>query len=349
MFLKANKKIILLLVILLVLIAIIYLEKQRVAPEIKLAQKVTEFKDGKYPRAPELAGIAGYLNTKSGLTIESLKGKVVLVDFWTYTCINCIRTFPYLKDWYEKYSEKGFVIIGVHTPEFEFEKEYDNVKMAIQKYGIKYPVVKDNNYATWQAFRNRYWPRKYLIDTEGFIRYDHIGEGAYAETENKIQELLLEAGMNPEESPRVEVPAFSNLKQLVTTPELYTGYNFVLGRGQNVNQPGLKPEQITDYILPEQIIPNKIHLKGKWKSNSDNLEAFEDSAEIILDFTASEVNIVIGPLQKPQEIEIFIDDDSSLLLIKEPILYNVYKGEYTNSLLKIKVKKGFNFNAFTFG
>src|SRR3989344_4406767 len=190
MFLKTNKKTILLLVVLLILISIIYLEKQKVAPEIKLTQQETEFKDGKYPKSPELTGIAGYLNTEPELKISNLKGKIILIDFWTYTCINCIRTLPYLKSWHEKYSNKGLVIIGVHTPEFSFEKDHANVLNAVKELGIKYPVVQDNDYVTWTAFKNRYWPRKYLIDSEGYIRYDHVGEGAYEETEIKIQELL---------------------------------------------------------------------------------------------------------------------------------------------------------------
>lgn len=365
MFLKTNKKIFLLLVILLILITIIYLEKQKVAPELKTSKQEIEFKDGKYPKAPELTGIVGYLNTESGLKISDLKGKVVLIDFWTYTCINCIRTLPYLKSWHEKYSDKGLVIIGVHTPEFEFEKKFDNVKMAIEKYGIKYPVVQDNDYATWNAFRNRFWPRKYLIDKDGFIRYDHIGEGAYTEIENKIQELLLEAGMNPEEKPRIEIPDLSNLKQLARTPELYAGYNFALPRNQNIgNSEGLQPEQVIDYSVPEKIIPNKIYLKGKWKSNPDNLETFGE-AEIILDFTASEVNIVTGPIETQMKLEVLInnkpiseeqagadikfENGKSFVLINEPRLYNLVDGDYGNYKLTLASEKEFNFNAFTFG
>ncbi|MBI4175952.1 MAG: thioredoxin family protein, partial [Candidatus Aenigmarchaeota archaeon] len=129
-------------------------------------------------KAPELQGIAGYINTE-GIKLADLRGKVVLIDFWTYTCINCIRTLPYLNAWYDKYHDKGFEIIGVHTPEFSFEKDYNNVKAAVDKYGIRYPVVQDNDYATWRAYKNNYWPRKYLVDAQGNIRYDHIGEGGY--------------------------------------------------------------------------------------------------------------------------------------------------------------------------
>ena len=150
-------------------------------------------KKGIYPQAPELAGISGYLNLgkdEKKLKIADFRGKVVLIDFWTYTCINCSRTLPHVIGWDKKYRDKGLVIVGVHTPEFEFEKKYENVKAALDKYGITYRVVQDNEYATWQAFGNRYWPHKYLIDADGYIRYDHIGEGEYAETEKHLQELL---------------------------------------------------------------------------------------------------------------------------------------------------------------
>ena len=144
-----------------------------------------------FSKAPDFAGISGYINTHP-ITLKDLKGKVVLVDFWTYSCINCIRTLPYLADWNAKYADKGLVIVGVHTPEFEFEKNIDNVKAAVQKFGIKYPVLQDNDKGTWNAYGNSYWPRKYLIDSDGYIRYDHIGEGGYAETEKIIQTLLAE-------------------------------------------------------------------------------------------------------------------------------------------------------------
>jgi thiol-disulfide isomerase/thioredoxin len=144
------------------------------------------------PGTVELTGITGYLNTEEKITLAQNRGKVILIDFWTYTCINCIRTLPHVIEWDKKYRDKGLVVIGVHTPEFEFEKKTENVENAIQKHGIEYVVVQDNNYATWRAFQNRYWPRKYLIDKQGRIRYDHIGEGGYKETEHKIIELLAE-------------------------------------------------------------------------------------------------------------------------------------------------------------
>ena len=143
--------------------------------------------------APELQRISSWINSEP-FTLESQRGQVVLVDFWTYTCINCIRTFPYLRSWHKKYADKGLVILGVHTPEFEFEKLRENVIEAMGKFGIEYPVAQDNDYGTWGAFNNRFWPAKYLIDKDGYIRYTHFGEGAYQETEQVIRELLAETG-----------------------------------------------------------------------------------------------------------------------------------------------------------
>src|SRR5437764_2237467 len=147
-----------------------------------------------FAKGPEFAQISGYINTpnNSPITLSSLKGKVVLVDFWTYSCINCIRTIPHLNDWNQKYADKGLVIVGVHSPEFEFEKSYDNVKAAVQRFGITYPVILDSDHGTWNAYGNQYWPRDYLVDSQGYIRHDHIGEGDYNTTERAIQSLLAE-------------------------------------------------------------------------------------------------------------------------------------------------------------
>src|SRR5918995_6098215 len=153
-----------------------------------------------FKKAPEFKGITSYINSNE-TKLSDLKGKVVLVDFWTYSCINCIRTLPYLVDWNQKYSDKGLVIVGIHAPEFEFEKNINNVKQAVTRFGIEYPVLLDNDHRTWDAFQNSYWPRKYLVDSEGFIRYDHIGEGGYVETENAIRNLLAEQGGKQSISP----------------------------------------------------------------------------------------------------------------------------------------------------
>ena len=182
-----RKNIALVIVVLLIVAAIVYLTpRNTVANSVELSvsdasQRVT-LKEQKYEKAKELAGISGYLNTDAFKLSELIGKKVVLIDFWTYTCINCQRTLPYITAWDKKYRDQGLVVIGVHTPEFEFEKKKGNVQSAIEEFGIKYPVVQDNDYATWRAYNNRYWPRKYLIDIDGFIVYDHIGEGGYEET-----------------------------------------------------------------------------------------------------------------------------------------------------------------------
>lgn len=186
--LKPNNPVIVLIALLAIAGAIAYLQSMKAAPLSYGGQPAGSSNGVLQPAnaAPELRGIAGYINTPPNLTLASLRGKVVVVDFWTYSCINCIRTLPYLETWYEKYRDDGLVIIGVHTPEFDFEKDYSNVQKAVEKYGITYPVVQDNDYATWNAYGNRFWPHKYLVDANGVLRFDHIGEGGYEETESEV-------------------------------------------------------------------------------------------------------------------------------------------------------------------
>ncbi len=260
-----------------------------------------------FQKAPEFAQIAGYINTPSSapLTLASLKGKVVLVDFWTYSCINCIRTLPHLNDWYQRYVDKGFVIVGVHSPEFEFEKNYDNVKAAVQKLGIKFPVILDSNHGTWNAYGNMYWPRDYLVDTQGYIRHDHIGEGDYNTTENAIQSLLAEgAALNG-----MKDISFNTAKSTTTinrsslayvdlakqiTPEIYLGYSFArapLGNPQN-----FQPDQTIPYSIPPNTSfnPDIVYLDGLWKNNPDNMELQSNTGHIVLTYNARAVNIVAG-------------------------------------------------------
>jgi thiol-disulfide isomerase/thioredoxin len=357
----SKNKVILTLALIAIVLSIVYIENSK--PKITQVSEPTILKENKYPKAPELQGISGYINSDPDLKISNLKGKVVLVDFWTYSCINCIRTFPHLKEWNDKYKNDGLIIIGVHTPEFNFEKDYNNVKEATEEFKITYPVVLDNDYATWSAYRNRYWPRKYLIDSEGFIRYDHIGEGAYKETEAQIQKLLAEIGMKTQELSTV--PDLTPLREQ-RTPELYAGYNFALTRNQNVgNDQGLQPDQTLEYTLPSSLKSDTIYLKGVWKNNADNLHS-QGSSSIILDFTARSVNIVADSLSDPIKMEVLIDNnyvsknlagndvqfegERSFILVDSPKLYNIYKGEYSNSKLTLNINSNdFFFNAFTFG
>ncbi len=364
-----KQKIALLVIVLIIIGGSIYvLEKQKQGPE-SADNKESEQNNIVFspPRAgengaPELVGLTGYINTDESISLEKLRGKVVIVDFWTYTCINCIRTLPHLVEWDRKYRDKGLVIIGVHAPEFDFEKKFENVQAAVKKYGIEYPVVLDNNYKTWRAYNNRHWPHKYVIDATGVIRYDHIGEGKYEETEKKIQELLAERGEE------VDMPLSTvedRTPKKVQTPELYAGYEFNLPRGQNIgNDIGLQKGETVSYTLPERILQNKIYLEGSWTSNPGNLEAAADDAAIVIDFVAGAVNIVATSLV-PSEMKVFLQnqyiaeefagDDvqissgRSIVPVSSPLLYNVMRGEHGRYKLKLVVKKGFSFNAFTFG
>ncbi|MFL6338652.1 MAG: thioredoxin family protein [Nitrososphaeraceae archaeon] len=257
-------------------------------------------------KAPEFAQVDGYINTynNSPLTLSSLKGKVVLVDFWTYSCINCIRTIPYINDWNQKYADKGLVIVGVHSPEFEFEKNYDNVKAAVQRLGITYPVILDSDHGTWNAYGNQYWPRHYLIDNQGYIRDNHIGEGGYDQTEKAIQSLLAEraAQMGMKEisfdtKPTTMIKQNSlqsvDLRQ-ATTPEIYVGYD--KARAPIGNPEGFKPSQTISYSSSPNTSfkPSIVYLQGNWKNNPDNMELQSDTGRIALIYYAKSANMVAG-------------------------------------------------------
>jgi thiol-disulfide isomerase/thioredoxin len=334
----------------------------KVSDEKALIKKI---QGEEYKLAPELTGISGYLNTNDvEVKISDFEGKVVLIDFWTYTCINCIRTLPYLTAWDEKYRDKGLVIIGVHAPEFEFEKERENVIKAMERRGVEYIVVQDNEMETWRAFDNRYWPQKYLIDSEGYIRYEHIGEGGYEETEMKIQELLKEAGESVNEELTKEGLNDGRVRR-ITTPELYAGVLFSFPRNQYIGNKK-NAERLEDYVLPNKLdLKDTIYLDGLWYYNPDNLHLQGEEGIIALDFTAGEVNIVAEPLGANIEMEVLIDEEyvkkedagsdvlfegnRAYVIIDEAKLYNIYDGEYGNFRMDLKVGKDFSFNAFTFG
>lgn len=247
-----------------------------------------------YRSAPELAGITGYINTPPNITIASLRGHVVLLDIWTYTCINCIRTLPHIESYYQKYQKDGLVVVGVHTPEFDFEKDYGNVKAAVEKFGITYPVVLDSDRATWNAYQNEYWPRHYLIDANGKIRFDHIGEGGYDETESQIVQLLSEAAQQnvPMNDTHANAPSVDFGK--VGTPEIYFGNSY--RRAPLGNVPLLLSEGETfNATMPEGSRAENIpYLEGKWANNADSMQLAGSSGAIELVFTAKNVNIVAG-------------------------------------------------------
>jgi thiol-disulfide isomerase/thioredoxin len=324
-----------------------------------------------FKKAPEFAETTGYINTEL-IKLTDLRGKVVLVNFWTYTCINWIRTIPYLVDWNEKYANKGLVIVGIHTPEFEFEKNIDNVKAAVDKFGLRYPIVQDNDKGTWNAYENKYWPRIYLVDSEGNMRYDHIGEGGYAETEKVIQSLLQEraARMGKDASllkfdianttaiPNgVQSVDFSQIK----TPELYFGYQFA--RAPLGNTEGHKANQIVTYTFPpSDIKSNILYFDGKWKNNAENMELESETGRVALVYSES-VNIIAGGNGGE---EISVSEGGKLLsgtsggpdlseegkfLIDGQRLYTLSMHDgYGNHSLILDVKgKGFQAYAFSFG
>ena len=235
------------------------------------------------------------------LQLSDLKGKVVLVDFWEYTCINCIRTMPYVKEWWARYKDRGLVIIGVHTPEFEFAKKVENVQAAVKRFGITYPVVVDSEYRTWRAFGNNYWPREYLFDANGKLQHDHAGEGGYRETELAIQRLLAEAGQpGPWPEPMALVQPTDDTGRAChrITPETYLGYS----RGTAGNSGGLRDDQTADYRLPAQPGEDSWALEGSWLSAREYVSPAGEGAKLALKYGAAQVYLVAhaapGPPQK---------------------------------------------------
>ncbi|VVC02015.1 Thiol-disulfide oxidoreductase ResA [uncultured archaeon] len=337
--------------LLLIAAAILYLESAKPASPSPQA-------GGQQGSAPELAGIAGYINAPSNLTIASLRGKVVLVDFWAYSCINCIRTFPYLESWHEKYSGYGLVIIGVHSPEFGFEKDYGNVKAAVEKFGIKYPVVLDNSHSTWDAFHNQYWPHGYLIDAKGNIRFDHIGEGGYNETEQQIVQLLSEAKgqavpMNST-APNATGVDFGRIQ----TPEIYFGDSYRRAPLGNAPFSMAEGAEFNATIPAGSLEPNTPYLEGAWINGADAMQLAGGKGAVELAFTAKNVNMVAGS-QNGTSVSVFLDGDkaacadlgSGACAIREQRLYSlVVLPGYGAHTLRIEANgSGLELYTFTFG
>ncbi|HEX9352988.1 MAG TPA: thioredoxin family protein [Streptosporangiaceae bacterium] len=244
---------------------------------------------------PSLDGATGWLNSPP-LTAAGLRGKVVLAGFWTYTCINWLRQLPYLRAWAGKYSGHGLVVIGVHTPEFSFERNADNVRQAVQEMRITYPVATDNNYGVWRAFGNHYWPALYFADAQGRIRYHHFGEGEYGQSEMVIQQLLAEAGsadagdgLVSVEARGVEAPAdWASLR----SPENYTGYE----RTQNfASSGGAVPGKPHVYTIPGRLLPNQWALSGDWTMEEEATTLNTPNGQIACRFHARDLNLVMGP------------------------------------------------------
>lgn len=244
--------------------------------------------------APNFIGISEWFNSKP-LTMQSLRGKVVILEFWTYSCINCLRSLDYLKHWNETYKDKGLVVIGVHTPEYPFETDPQNVQEAISRYGITYPVASDVRYETWNAYKNRFWPTTYLIDKNGVIRKKHIGEGGYTSMENAIRQLLSLEPLNLRRD--------NEFRFRVLTPEIHLGFQ----RAANyANEIRLEPNQIASYSYKEQLPANQVGLNGKWQVTKDAITAVGPDSTIGLNFLAGRVYIVLSG-QSTEPVKVLLD------------------------------------------
>lgn len=239
---------------------------------------------------------ASWINSPA-LTTEALRGKVVLVDFWTYSCINCLRTLPYVNAWYDKYKDHGLVVVGVHAPEFAFEKDVRNVRRAIDKLGIHYPVVLDNDSAIWNAFDNHYWPAHYFIDAQGRIRAHHFGEGSYAKSERMIRELLTEAGFQDLPTADPVKPAAAGVQaagedDLSQSPETYVGYK----RAKNFSSPeGFAHDKPRTYTTPAKLRLNQWGLTGSWTVSPERATLSAAPGRITFRFYARDLHLVLGP------------------------------------------------------
>lgn len=261
---------------------------------------------------PPLNGAVQWLNSPP-LTAQALKGKVVLVDFWTYSCINCLRSLPYVKAWAEKYRDQGLVVIGVHAPEFAFERDVGNVTKAMKDLGINYPVAIDNDFKIWRAFNNQYWPAHYFADAQGRIRYHHFGEGEYAESERVIQQLLREAGAAKVADGLINASAegvqLAPDMNEVQSPETYVGYQ----RAEHfVPETSLVPDKVSAYSAPSQLALNDWSLDGQWNVGSERATSSAPASRIVYRFHARDLHLVLGPGTdgKPVRFKVLIDGKS---------------------------------------
>ncbi|MDN5842996.1 MAG: cytochrome c biogenesis protein DipZ [Alcaligenaceae bacterium] len=243
--------------------------------------------------APPLDGAVQWLNSPP-LTMQALKGKVVLIDFWTYSCINCLRTLPYTRAWAAKYHDQGLVVIGVHAPEFAFERDVGNVKRAMRKLGVTYPVAIDNNYAIWRAYHNQYWPAHYFIDARGHIRHHHFGEGDYDTSERVIQQLLREAGATvPDDLSQVAGKGIEQAPDMdgIRSPETYLGYE----RGRNFASDHVTQDRAANYTAPQQPKLNQWGLEGRWTIGRQSSTLSSPGGRIVYRFHARDLHLVLGP------------------------------------------------------
>jgi cytochrome c biogenesis protein CcdA/thiol-disulfide isomerase/thioredoxin len=307
-----------------------------------------------YGPAPELAGLGNWFNSEP-LTLQELRGKVVLVDFWTYSCVNCVRTLPYMVDWNAKYADEGLVILGIHTPEFAFEQDSGNVRQAVERFGILYPVAQDNDYTTWQAFNNHYWPAKYLIDAQGRIRYVHFGEGDYDVTELAIQQLLAETGVDAQQT----LSAPSDTEFLAgQTPETYIGF----GRQSGFSSPErLVRNDVGIYSIPADLPEHHFAVSGQWTFYQEYAQPEEAGAQLELFFYAKDVYLVMDtPAPGTVNVEILspgqpnqsedVDVQGNIAVDSARLYHLASFDRATQGRLRLTFQQaGFQAFAFTFG
>lgn len=315
-------------------------------------------------RAPEFPQRLSWINSES-LSMKKMLGKVVLIDFWTYSCVNCLRTQPHLNNWYKTYEEKGLVIVGVHTPEFSFEKEKSNVENAVKKMKINYPVVLDPDYKIWNLYANRWWPRKFLIDAKGYVVYDHVGEGGYAETEHAIQKALHEIGVSdlPAIEPDSSVGGGICYR---TTPETYLGFL----RGRYGNRDRFVPNTEHVFTDSDEHEEDLVYLHGHFKVSAENIEHTKKlsikNEYIGLKYSAFSVNLVMAS-SKSSKVFIELDgqplpedmagedvkyiNGKAVVNVNQSRMYRLVDSDnYHRGMLKLKTADaGVKFFAFTFG
>lgn len=311
-------------------------------------------------RAPEIGRI--WINSPP-LNLRQLRGRVVLIDFWDYTCVNCIRTLPYVQEWHHRYQDFGLVVIGVHTPEFTFAQYESNVERGVREFGLTYPIVIDSQYELWKAFANRYWPAKYLIDQEGYIRYAHFGEGGYEETEEQIQLLLREI------SPAMRLPALmppireSDAIGAVcyrATPEIYMGYH----RGRLGSEGGFRQDAAFNYAPVIDLQEGVFYLRGNWRATAEYSEVVGTQGSVLLRYSAAGVNAVMAcegggtveilqdnrPLAATQAgREIQFPGNRSSIEVERPRMYPLTDSpDFGPHTLELRCPHGLRAYAFTF-
>lgn len=312
---------------------------------------------------PEFNGINGWINSTS-VTRADLADRVTLIDFWTYSCINCIRYIPYLNAWHEAYGNDGLTVIGIHTPEFEFEKNESNVRSQVEKFGIRYPVAMDNDYVMWKKFRNNYWPALYFIDAAGNIRYHHFGEGGYEHTESVLRALLRQAGHEPKME-NVSAKAGTRTEfDKIKTPETYLGYERMeyLGSPESVRM-----DADQRYTAVKDPALNIFYLDGLWEIRADHAISKEPGGRIVFRIRAPKMNAVMDGCGSASRIHIRLDgrelksneagsdavieDGRAVVKVSEGRLYNLIDTDPDREYLfdMTFLQPGVKIYSFTFG